>query len=83
MRLSEGNCAEWLGDALLENGQIEDAIKEYRESIESDTEHVGGAWLGLAECYVVLGDRPKAREYATEALWHEPSCERARQIVAE
>ncbi len=47
------------GDLALNEGQVADAAEAYEQALSLDQQH-SGAWVGLAECARLAGDRKRA-----------------------
>ncbi|MEM7426622.1 MAG: adenylate/guanylate cyclase domain-containing protein [Pseudomonadota bacterium] len=77
------NCA--LGEALLNTGDMEEAVAAYRTATEiaDSDQNVCKAWIGLASAYRIADQQPealKALEPAAEAAWRSDLTEEQAQI---
>lgn len=67
------------GQEALARGDAVTAVREFRVATKLD-ERLAGAWLGLAEAYAALGDRPRALQASERALRLAPQDVRVRDL---
>jgi tetratricopeptide (TPR) repeat protein len=71
-----------LGDALLGQGKLDDAIAVYTTALEMDDKH-DAARVRLAQAYLAKGDKQKAENEIAKVIARDPDNAEAKKIQAQ
>jgi predicted Zn-dependent protease len=79
----EEEIAYNLGDALLELGQYQDAIRTLNRNLRLGCANPAWTYFDLARCYQLLGDLDRARSYSDLVLRYAPDDQNALTLKKE